>query len=403
VLVSRRPLVIMKLSLLTIALYALGARADVTVTVTATVTADPVISSTLAVNIAESDSPKAGPIVAPLNNEQTFYTTELELGSPGQKFRLLLDTGSSDTWVISKEDTYDCGYGSCDYTGQFTKNQSSSYHEIDEDFAFYYLGGNAKGKWAKDTLSISGKAIPSFQFGLAGDAFGVDPLTGIVGVGPKSLEFTKNKYPNLPEALKEAGLIKKVAYSLYLDDDNGHIIFGGYDKAKYEGDLVEHKMTNEKRIQVDYSDVRVSGTLCSPDEDTVQPALLDTGSTLSYLDDKTLNRVFMKLPVFVGDYLEDQGAYQISCMPPQFDVSFKFGDQDLHINGSDLIIPVSRNWSELDKGCYFGITTSNNSNHRTILGGTFLRSVYAVVDLEDKTVSMAPIKKTGDSDVKELS
>lgn len=394
----------MKFSLLTIALYALTADAAV-VTATRTVTASPepiASSSTLAVNV-ESGSPKSSPIVAPLKNEQTFYTTELELGSPGQKFRLLLDTGSSDTWVISKDDTYDCGYGSCDYTGQFTKNQSSSYQEMDDSFAFYYLGGNAKGKWAKDTLSLNGVSIPNFQFGLADDAFGVDPLTGIVGVGPKSLEFTKSKYPNLPEALKEAGHINKVGYSLYLDDDNGHIIFGGYDKAKFEGDLVKHKMTDDKRIQVDYSEVRVSGTLCSPEDEGDQHALLDTGSTLSYLNDKTLNRVFMKLPVFVGDFMEDQGAYQISCMPPQFDVSFKFGDQDLHINGSDLIIPVSRNWSDLDGGCYFGITSNNNSNHRNILGGTFLRSVYAVVDLEDKTVSMAPIKKTGDSDVKELS
>ncbi|KAG5366250.1 Candidapepsin-3 [Yarrowia sp. B02] len=396
----------MKFSLLTIALYAITARAAVTMTRTVTAEPEPEASSeassTLAVSVSETSSPK-GPIVAPLKNEQTFYTTELELGSPGQKFRLLLDTGSSDTWVISKDDTYDCGYGSCDYTGQFTKNQSSSFHETDDDFAFYYLGGNAKGKWAKDTLHMGGASLPDFQFGLADDAFGVDPLTGIVGVGPKSLEFTKNKYPNLPEALKEAGHINKVGYSLYLADEGGHIIFGGYDEAKFDGDLVKHKMTDEKRIQVDYQEVRVDDILCSPEESGDMHALLDTGSTLSYLDDKTLNRVFMKMPVFVGDFLEDQGAYEITCNPPQFDVSFKFGDQNLHINGSDLIIPVSRNWSELDKGCYFGITSANNSNHRNILGGTFLRSVYAVVDLEDKTVSMAPIKKTDDSKVKELS
>lgn len=392
----------MKFSLFAIALYALTAQADKTVTVTATITKD-TESSTLAVAIAETNTPKASPIIAPLKNEQTFYTTELELGTPAQKFRLLLDTGSSDTWVFSKDDVYDCQYGSCDYTGMFTKNQSSTYKEVDEDFAFYYLNGNAKGKFAKDDLSIGGRKISNFQFGLSDNAFGPDPLTGIAGVGPKSLEFSKNKYPNLPEVLKDSGHIKKVAYSLYLDDDDGHIIFGGYDEAKFVGDLVEHKMTNDKRIQIDYQEVAVSGTKCSPDNYGSQPALLDTGSTLSYLDDTTLQRVFLKLPVFVGDYLEDQGAYQISCMPPQFDVSFKFGDQDLKINGSDLIIPVSRNWSNLDKGCYFGITTSNNSNHRTILGGTFLRSVYALVDLEDKTVSLAPIKKTGDTNVKELN
>ncbi|KAG5357109.1 Candidapepsin-5 [Yarrowia sp. C11] len=392
----------MKFSLLAVAVYALGAQAAVTATRTVTASQEQAVSSTLAVSVSETNSPKSGPIVASLKNELTFYTTELELGSPAQKFRLLLDTGSSDTWVVSMDDDYDCGYGSCDYTGQFTKNKSSSFRDLEQDFAFYYLGGNAKGKWATEELSFAGKKVSDFQFGLADSAFGVDPLTGILGVGPKSLESVKDKYSNLPEALKEGGYINKKAYSLYLGDDDGHIIFGGYDKAKFEGELVEHKMTDEKRIQVDYSNVRVSGVLCSPDEDSKQSAVLDTGSVLSYLDDLTLNRVFMKMPVFVGDYMDAQGAYQIQCMPPQFDISFKFGNQDIHVNGSDLIIPVSRNWSDLDDGCYFGITTNNNSNHRNILGAGVLRSVYTVVDLEDKTVSLAPVKKTKDSDVQEL-
>lgn len=342
------------------------------------------------------------PISASLKDEQSFYTTELELGTPKQKFRLLLDTGSSDTWVFSKEDTYDCGYGSCDYTGQFTKNQSSTYSQVDEDFAFYYLNGNAKGKFAKDTLTIGGKETKNFQFGLSDDAFGPDPLTGIAGIGFKDREATKNKYPNLPEALKAAGHINKVAYSLYLNDNSGNIVFGGVDEAKFHGDLVEHKMTDERKIQIDFHEVAVSGTVCSSDDDGATAAQLDTGSTLSYIDDTVLNRVFLKLPVFIGDYLENQGAYKISCMPPQFDVSFTFGDQKLHINGSDLIIPVSRNWSDLDKGCYFGITSNKHSRGQTILGGTFLRSVYAVVDLEDKTVSLAPIKKTDETKLKEL-
>lgn len=53
-----------------------------------------------------------------LSNESTFYLTEVEIGTPVQKVGVLVDTGSSDFWVVASNNTY------CQ-SGTFKKTQIS--------------------------------------------------------------------------------------------------------------------------------------------------------------------------------------------------------------------------------------------------------------------------------------
>lgn len=64
-----------------------------------------------------------------------------------------------------------------------------------------------------------------------------------MGLGFPGEEFiTKlniSAYDTVVMKMSQQGLINSAAFSLYLNDDGGqkNILFGGYDKAKYSGDL----------------------------------------------------------------------------------------------------------------------------------------------------------------------
>jgi hypothetical protein len=79
------------------------------------------------------------------------------IGTPPQPFTLLLDTGSSSTWVP----IYGCGR----YCG-FPKNSlrpsnSSTFKSDNVLFSIRYGEGFSRGTYAKDTISINGVSVPN--------------------------------------------------------------------------------------------------------------------------------------------------------------------------------------------------------------------------------------------------
>lgn len=100
--------------------------------------------------------------------------------------------------------------------------QSSTFVDVEPSgFNISYVDGSGStGDYFQDTFSIGGSSIKNFEMGLALDT---TIGNGIMGIGYNTSEAnieTGNGtiYPNLPEALVNAGLINTNAYSLWLDD-----------------------------------------------------------------------------------------------------------------------------------------------------------------------------------------
>jgi hypothetical protein len=76
---------------------------------------------------------------------------------------------------------------------------------------------------------------------------------GIAGIGYTTNEAQASKapYANLPQAMVNSGLITSNAYSLWLDDleaSTGSILFGGFNTAKYHGQLETVPILRENGI-----------------------------------------------------------------------------------------------------------------------------------------------------------
>ncbi|KAL6453553.1 SAP7 Candidapepsin-7 [Candida maltosa Xu316] len=358
-----------------------------------------------------------------LNNAQTLYYATLKVGSPAQEVQVMIDTGSSDLWFISSENSQcqtNGGPIDCSKYGTYDKSSSSSWHDNQTDYSIsYYDGDKATGTMGQDNITFAaGFSLENANFAV------IDNTTskiGVLGVGYPELEAVKPKYSNLPQAMKEQDLIAKVAYSLYLDSRHatqGYILFGGIDHAKYSGDLKSFDIvqTNGKYI---YSQIPLTAVVASLNNYTDayptppvngtfpprvgaaiyngtdsfnggvdlgnNPALLDTGTTYTYLP-KTQVESIVKL--FGNVTYNDVGkAYEMPCWVGNDGNYLEFNfqsEQYIQVPLSEFVISIGTDSNNVEQ-CVFGILPGTTS----ILGDNFMRSVYAVFDLDDNTISIA--------------
>ncbi|KAK4178884.1 aspartic peptidase domain-containing protein [Triangularia setosa] len=353
------------------------------------------------------------------------YYARVSLGTPPQVVTMLLDTGSSDAWVLShKADLcvdddlqQEAGLICVD---TFNPSKSSTHKVVDpRGFRITYLdGGVASGGWMQDDFSIGGTTIKSLQLAYVTKAV---RNTGILGLGFSASEKAATKYPNIIDQLSNQNLISSKAFSLYLNDrrtDAGSILFGGIDTDKFIGPLqiIPLLATNGTytSFEIDFSSLIVtlpnSTTLDIPTAmlDHPAPAVLDSGTTLSYLPDDMVDILTQNLSTYFDAEL---GMILIDCSyltspPSPSSLSFQF----LFLNSTasirvpvwemvlDVLSPsyVPPDNAPFKDACLFGIQSTEifettgtvKQPNFTLLGDTFLRSAYVVFDLGNYEVGM---------------
>lgn len=100
--------------------------------------------------------------------KETQYICNITLGTPGQHFRLAIDTGSSDLWCNAANSTLCSSQGApCMTSGTYDFASSSTSKIVSSDFNISYADGSgASGDYVTDTLSIGGVSLNNFQFGV---------------------------------------------------------------------------------------------------------------------------------------------------------------------------------------------------------------------------------------------
>ncbi|KAK4031643.1 aspartic peptidase domain-containing protein [Parachaetomium inaequale] len=360
------------------------------------------------------------------------YYVSVKVGTPGQKLTMLLDTGSSDAWVLGHEADLCTDqdlqhlYGMpCTDTYDPSKSASNKLVKANGFRITYLDGGTASGDYITEDFAIGGITVKSLQMAYVTKAV---RGTGILGLGFSISERASTKYPNIIDEMSDQGLISSKAYSLYLNDrrtDSGSLLFGGIDTDKFIGPLSilpMYKPPGGYYSSFEVNFTAVSFTYANGTEHTIPtsildhpaPAVLDSGSTLSYLPDEMTQPIHAALGT---TYSPDLRMTLIDCAhlhtpsptgTALSHLTFTFSPTTtITVPLRELILDIlPPSYSTEKKGsraCVFGIQSTalfssasdddddddQPSSNFTLLGDTFLRSAYVVYDLTHYQIGLA--------------
>ncbi|KAL9608005.1 MAG: hypothetical protein Q9167_007137 [Letrouitia subvulpina] len=356
-----------------------------------------------------------------VTNDKVQYLATVEVGTPPQELTLLIDTGSADTWLPSIDSNI-CTENreACLKFGQYNISSSSTAKDLQKPFNTSYLDQSAyMGTFVIDTVSIGGVTMENVQLGLATKGEGListsagPRVTGMMGLVFETVEnavITNGSmlYPTITSELKVQGLIHTQSLSMWLntaDSSDGSILFGGIDNAKFKGPLIGLPMTwpsgPVKVFSVQFTSLSVSNggppvTLTS--NTTILPAIIDSGSSVAMVPSFLAESIFRYFGAVTDDpRLKQAGLGNGGIVPCNLSTSvgtfvFGFGGPNgpkISLAASELVMPWAKNltFGDYSPACLLGIRGWDSPH--LLLGDSFLRSAYAVFDLETRQVALA--------------
>lgn len=337
----------------------------------------------------------------------------------------------------------DCSiYGTFNGSDTFVSNETIY---ISED-------GEVVGLLGNDTFYLPSGPVENVTFAVAEIS---DSNIGSFGLGQKTENST---FTPFPEFLVENGLIEKALYSLELLDSNASVLFGAINFDAFYDNLTMVPLLNEtEAIAITLSSFGLSYS--NEEENAIYDIIIAEGSAFTILD-STVDQIYLPLDVLDAlvsnlnntynvEYYEEFGRFIVTELVTDADVdnknnttanveledmnvSFHFQGLPIDIPLYEFLVPIIVNETDYfnyttplhdgkNESYYYldddmdevEVTTSNSTEYilnilpsesdEVILGLSFLKEIYLVVDLESQVVGLAPINKDSSDDDEPLT
>lgn len=361
-----------------------------------------------------------GEHIAPVNpvRHGDVYVSPITVGD--QDFHVVIDTGSSDTWLVGEEldcrsmtDNAHISRSRCGFGPSYRK--SSTYqHVADEGFHVKYADGEfLKGGVGRENITFAGVSVVDQAMGVANQAawMGDDKSSGLVGLAyPKAMSVNGAADPTkrtpLFTTMWQQGAIPPI-FSLGVgsDSEDGILAFGGIpaDTSKYSSKWVKVpiEITNAKNKGVngapfqgepkhnpEYSmyTLTTGGISVSSHKNMVRSLadliwgqirkdnmqfIVDSGTTLNYLPVHMAQEVN---EAFDPPATKEGNNWFVNCdaIPPKFGVHI--GGHKFFVNPVDMM----RHQKPGVKKC---LSTVQETHGYNILGDAWLKNVLVVFDI----------------------
>nr|GAT49303.1 acid protease [Mycena chlorophos] len=335
----------------------------------------------LAANVAGSGS-------VDVTDASVTYTMSVGVGSPATDYTLLIDTGSSNTWIGAQK--------SNPYTPTSTSTDTRKTVNVS------YGSGSFSGTEYTDQVTLApGLVIQNQSIGVASTATGFDDVDGIIGIGPVDLTSTTvsgvSSVPTVTDNLFSQGTIPVESIGIsYVpttsaNAQNGELTFGGTDSSKFTGDITYVPITSTSPAS-EYWGVDQSVTYGQDGTSilSLTSGIVDTGTTLLLL----ATEAFQAYQSATGA-TSDSTTGLLKITEDQYNnlqsLFFTLGDTTLELTPNAQIWPRSLN-STLggDDGSIYLITSDLGSSLGQGLdfidGFGFLQRFYTVFDTTNSQV-----------------
>ncbi|KAJ3906912.1 aspartic peptidase domain-containing protein [Lentinula edodes] len=320
----------------------------------------------------------------PVINEVVSYIASVGVGASDTQYQLIVDTGSSNTWVgagtkyVASSTSTDTGdrvsvsYGS----GEFSETVGTEY--ID-----------------KVTLS-SALVITSQSIGVASSSEGFEGTDGIIGIGPDTLtEDTVSgvsTVPTVTDNLFSQGTIAEKVVAISFEPTttdevtNGELFFGGTDSSKFTGAITYTTKSG------DYWGITQTVTYGSTTIQSSLSGIVDTGTTLLYLEETGFNK-YIKA---TGATLDNAtGLYKITTAQYNAleNLVFTIGGTEFSLTPNAQIWPRSLNTDIGGSASSIYLVVADlgadEAGFDFIDGYVFLERFYSVFDTTNSRVGFA--------------
>jgi len=377
--------------------------------------------------------------IGEIDFDDVVYVADITIGTPPQKFTVVMDTGSANLWIPGKE----CGSGGgacgsrckgflCQYlcdpsccnndhdsmfmfkNPQANKNacigkhlfdgaKSSTYKKDGQSFQITYGTGSCSGYIATDKVCLGDLCVNN-GFGVATSLapfFADQPLDGILGLGFQQLAVDHIKPP--VQSMIDQKLLANPWFTVWMtmthaeNETGGLITLGDHDKQHCSEQIDWLPLSSATYYQIALDGVKVGSkdgeeelVLFSPADNLGAQAISDTGTSLIAGPARQIAQICEKLG---GTLDQTQGVYMVPCdaaqtLPP---VIFSTNGKEFAVSAKNYVLQLS----EADKRCFLGFQgfPSSGFGPSWILGDCWIREYCQIYDMGSQRLGLAKATK----------
>lgn len=357
-------------------------------------------------HLSAKTTPSESPVKSPVHAGNGEFLMKLAIGTPAETYSAIIDTGSDLIWTQCKpcKDCFD------QPTPIFDPKKSSSFSKLpcssdlctalpvsscSDGCEYLYSYGDyssTQGILATETFTFGDALVSGIGFGCGedNDGSGFSQGAGLVGLGRGPL--------SLISQLGES----KFSYCLTsIDDSKGVSTLLVGSEPTVKADITTPLIKNPSQPSFYYLSLEgitvgdtllpVKKTTFSIQEDGSGGLIIDSGTTITYLEDSAfsaLKKAFisqMKLEV------DDSGSTGLDLcfqLPPGTS-TLVVPDLVFHFEGADLKLPAE-NYIIADSGLGVVCLTMGSSSGMSIFGNFQQQNMVVMHDLDKETLSFAP-------------
>ncbi|KAJ3991145.1 acid protease [Lentinula boryana] len=316
-------------------------------------------------------------------DEDEEWAGTVSIGTPGQKFLVDFDTGSSDLWIPSSS----CTSSTCSSKTKYDSSSSSTSSKESGTFSIEYGDGSTvSGPIFSDNVTVAGIQVRKQTFSPAttlSSDFAKDPIDGILGLAFPALS-NLNADPFFVTAISQ-GAVDSNEFGLYLSSSNSELYLGGADSNRYSGSIEYHDVdTSSGFWEISGASIASGSTTAVSHFNTV----IDSGTTIMYGPPSDVKKFYAQ--VSGAKWFDPtDGFYSFPCdRAPE--VSFSWGGDSYIVSSKNFNLGSTSSGASTCVGALAALDLGMG-DRTWLLGDSWMKNVYTVFSFDKNAVGFAKL------------